>query len=152
MLTSADKLFERLAITDEGCWEFLGGRTGANYGMVSMGSRNLRGAHVLAYEYFNEPVPDGLQVLHKCDNPPCCNPDHLFVGTLQDNKDDEVAKGRHAYGERVGNHKLTEEDVHEIRELLSQGYSLASIGRAFDVTKQAIYWIREGKNWGWLND
>lgn len=151
MCTIADKLFDNLAITDEGCWEFVGGRTGANYGAVSIRKFEQKGAHIIAFEYFNGPIQKGMQVCHSCDNPPCCNPEHLFLGTYQDNKNDEVAKGRHAFGERVGNSKLTEEEVIEIRQLLVQGYSLASIGRAFNVTKQAIWRIREGLCWRHLN-
>lgn len=62
--------------------------------MVANGVR--RGAHCLVWEYTYGPVPDGLHVLHRCDNPPCCNPEHLFLGTPLDNMRDKVAKGRHA--------------------------------------------------------
>lgn len=149
--TATDKLFNNLAITDEGCWEYIGGRTGSNYGAISLGKDFQIGAHIIAYEYFNdESVPKGIKICHTCDNPPCCNPEHLFAGTVQDNKDDEVAKERHVHGETHGCAKLTEEDVFEIRGLIGGGYSLAQVGRQYGVTTQAIYLIKTGKNWGWL--
>lgn len=149
MFDIVDKLFDRLVETDSGCWVFVGARTGSNYGAVWKDGAN-KSAHILSYEYHYGPVPKNMMVLHRCDNPPCCNPKHLFLGTHKDNKDDEVAKGRHVYGERVGNHKLTEEDVRAIRLLLAQGFSLAYIGDKFNVTRQAIYRIKCGLSWSWL--
>lgn len=144
------KLLDRVAISDTGCWEFIGGRTGDRYGVISFGRGRQRGAHVISYEYYVGPIPKGAFVCHSCDNPPCCNPKHLFLGSHQTNKDDEIAKDRHVYGERVGNHKLSQDDVREIRFLIAKGYSLAFIGRKFDVTRQAIFYIKSGKNWSYL--
>lgn len=151
MRTIADKLFDNLAITDEGCWEFVGGRTGANYGVVSIRKFEQKGAHVVSFEYFNGPVQKGMQICHSCDNPPCCNPEHLFLGTCQDNKDDEIAKGRHVFGEKGGNSKLTEGDVLEIKKQLSLGATQYSLAKQFKVTKQAIWRIKEGLCWRHLN-
>lgn len=146
----AEKLSEQLVETETGCWEYTGGRTGSNYGVVCFGHTKQRGAHVISYELTFGPVPKGMQVCHRCDNPPCCNPDHLFLGTPQDNKNDEIAKGRHVYGERVGNHKLTESDVIEIRKLIEAGHSLKGIGLLYGVTGEAIWAIKNRKNWAWL--
>jgi hypothetical protein len=146
----ADKLSQLLLETESGCWEFIGGRTGSGYGAYTEGRTYYKGAHVVAFELENGAVPDGMFVLHKCDNPPCCRPDHLFLGDHQTNKDDEVAKGRNVYGERVGNHKLTEDDVRHIRQLLAAGESLSAIGRKFNVTHASIYYIKISRNWGWL--
>lgn len=145
-----DKLFDRLVVTDSDCWEFVGGRTGAGYGALWIGDGKCKGTHVISYELHKGPVPVGMKVCHTCDNPPCCNPKHLFLGTTQDNKNDEIAKDRHVYGERVGNHKLTEDDVRAIRVLLEEGFTLSYIGERFNVTKQAIYRIKHGLSWGWL--
>jgi hypothetical protein len=93
-MTLVDKLCNNLLEVESGCWEFIGGRTGSGYGAITNGRGYYKGAHVLAYEIENGPIPEGKFVLHSCDNPACCRPEHLFLGTLQDNKDDEVAKGR----------------------------------------------------------
>jgi hypothetical protein len=69
----------------------------------------------LAWELANGPIPDRLWVLHRCDNPACINPGHLFLGTAKDNCDDKIAKGRDARGETAGNSRLTEADVRAIR-------------------------------------
>ena len=82
------------------CWVWTGAC--APYGRIREGARGspFLVTHRLAWELSNGPVPDGLMVLHTCDNPPCVNPDHLWLGTAKDNKADEIAKGRHAHGDR----------------------------------------------------
>lgn len=81
---------------DEACWEWQAARNSGGYGWFRFGpSRTSTGAHRVAYELVNGPIPAGLGVLHRCDNPPCCNPAHLFLGTNQDNVTDKVNKGRH---------------------------------------------------------
>jgi hypothetical protein len=78
------------------CWVWTGGVDGGGYGQFRLRSRvPMVKAHRLAWELIVGPVPDGLWVLHKCDNPPCCHPGHLFVGTPSDNARDAIAKGRH---------------------------------------------------------
>lgn len=144
-----DKLFDRLVITDSGCLEFVGARTGAGYGAVCTEGKTL-GAHRITYEFFNGDIPKGLIIRHDCDNPACCNFEHLSLGTVQDNKNDEMLRDRHVYGERVGNHKLTEDDVRLIRSMLDEGLSLRFIGDKFNVTPQAIHRIKSGLSWGWL--
>lgn len=100
------------------CWPWRGSITRGGYGQLSHGSAAVY-AHRIAYLLWNGPIPDRQLVLHRCDNPPCCNPTHLFLGTHQDNADDCVAKGRSRgrspVGERMWNSKLTEALVREIR-------------------------------------
>lgn len=104
-----------------GCWEWQGGKKskikGRDYGVVWMRGKK-RNAHKIAWEYSNGPVPDGLFVLHSCDNPPCCNPEHLFLGTHLDNVKDCISKGRgnREKGQDRYNAKLSEKDILEIRE------------------------------------
>ena len=109
--------------TESGCILWAGCKNAAGYGVFSSGknwSRN-RLAHRIAYERKNGPIPEGLKVLHRCDNPPCINPDHLFLGTDADNVADKVAKGRGASGERNGHSKLKASMVLEIREQHATG-------------------------------
>lgn len=92
---------------DDGCWPWLRSRNSAGYGHVKLPGRIMRGAHRVAYVLGSgHPIPQGMFVCHHCDNPVCCNPSHLFIGTHQDNVDDKVAKGRQARGERMTAAKL----------------------------------------------
>jgi hypothetical protein len=82
----------------EGCWEWQGARLPHGYGHLSVPDRGHVNAHRIAWELTNGEIPDGLWVLHHCDNPPCVRPDHLFLGTAQDNVDDSIRKGRRSGG------------------------------------------------------
>jgi len=73
------------------------------YGRFGVGAKMIR-SHRVSYEIHRGPIPDGLCVLHECDNPTCVNPQHLFVGTHQDNADDKMAKGRHTNGNTEKTH------------------------------------------------
>ncbi len=87
-------IYDRLGPpTETGCTEYQGGRDPKGYGVAWNGQR-LRRAHRLIWELTHGPIPDGMLVLHRCDNPPCCNIDHLFLGTARDNSRDMIAKGR----------------------------------------------------------
>jgi hypothetical protein len=164
-------------LRDDECWVFQGPLTGGGYGIVwervSGKSRN-RGAHRVSWEVANGPIPDGMQVLHRCDNPPCCNPSHLFLGSARDNLLDMSQKGRHfsrtkpervargerngqhthpertARGERTSSHKVTAEQVKAIRQRLAIGESGRALARAYRVDKKTIYRIRDGMSWSWL--
>lgn len=91
----AERFWEKVRKSD-GCWEWTGSRNAAGYGKLSegaAGSPRLR-AHRVSWELANGPVPAGLWVLHRCDNPPCVRPDHLWLGTRLDNMQDCARKGR----------------------------------------------------------
>lgn len=108
--------------------------------------------HRLAYELINGPIAEGHVVLHRCDNPPCCNPAHLLEGTQSDNCVDMWLKGRGTnppvhLGEAAHSAKLCEADVREVRRLISAGFNDTEIGRRFDVAKSTIRMIRIGRNW-----
>jgi len=114
-----------------------------------------RYAHRVAYELIYGSIPQGLFVLHRCDNPPCVNPDHLFLGTMRDNVQDAVKKGRHILGERVGVAKLTSEQVREIRARAryvprKHGSNLASLAQEYGVSPTEISRILRRKRWGHL--
>ena len=90
------------------------------------------------------PIPEGLNVLHRCDSPPCRNIDHLFLGTDADNMVDKVAKGRHPRGERYANAKLTEARVRNIRASSMQSRGLAA---KYGVSENLISLVRHRKAW-----
>ncbi len=81
---------------DTDCWEWQNATNNIGYGMFRWKTGKMRTAHRASYELHKGPIPAGLSVCHKCDNPKCVNPDHLWVGTLKDNAQDMVAKGRNA--------------------------------------------------------
>ena len=103
---------------DEECWPYMGARTSDGYGSFHVDLKIIN-AHRFAYILFVGPIPKDLFVLHKCDNPPCCNPKHLFLGTNKDNILDAAKKGRLIYpslkGEFHPGAKLTDGIVIEIR-------------------------------------
>jgi len=95
--------------------------------------------------HFGE-IPDGLWVLHHCDNRACVRPDHLFLGTCQDNHDDCAAKGRNRVGEKAGMSKLTIADVREIRKLEGL-FTHKKIAANYGVSRSNIGQILSGKTW-----
>ena len=106
----------------------------------------MRLAHRLSYENYIDEIPDGMLVCHKCDNRKCINPNHLFVGTQSDNRNDMYQKGRgvHRKGERHHNHKFTEDDVIFIRSSDIRNMDLAE---KFNVSRSAISDIRCRRRW-----
>lgn len=101
--------FERKFVRGEGCWNWTAGKDRDGYGRFTVPGRGswLR-AHRFSYELFVGAVPEGMQVLHRCDNPSCVRPDHLLLGVQQDNADDMVQKGRQAKGLAHGRHTKPE--------------------------------------------
>jgi hypothetical protein len=135
-----------------GCWEWQGHRDDRGYGTVSLWGRKHR-AHRAAYMLLVGPVPDDLEVCHRCDNPPCVNPDHMFLGTHAENMADAKAKGRSARGERVSGAKLTEDDVREIRRRYREGgITQSELGREYGLTQGGIGHIVLGTRWAHVRD
>lgn len=149
--TIKQKLERLTAIQDDGCWMFLGPWNSHGYGHLSYDGQVFR-AHRISYELHCSPVPEGKMVLHKCDHRYCINPEHLFIGTGQDNVDDMVTKGRDAFGDNFGENngqaRLTEDEVRQIRRLLaSERFTQDEIGDMFGVTRGAVKMIKYGKTW-----
>lgn len=104
-------------------------------------------AHRFSWELHNGPIPAGLSVCHRCDNPPCVNPAHLFLGTHAENMADRNAKGRQARGDRSPVSKLTTDDVREIKRAIANRENQTALARRFGVSHVQISHIRHGKTW-----
>lgn len=133
---------------DAECWNWVG-KKGHGYGRFWYNGKTIR-AHRFSYELFFGNVPDCLFVLHKCDNPGCVNPDHLFLGTLLDNSRDMIAKGRGGdqKGEKNPAAKLTMKDVLEIRSLYASGnFTQKQIAQKYNIALSTANQIIIGKRW-----
>lgn len=143
LIGPADVFWERATKTD-GCWVWSGTRNSYGYGVFLLpGERPVR-AHRHAYELTHGPIPDGLVVMHSCDNPPCINPTHLSLGGRGDNNRDAKAKGRNAAGEANGHAKLTAAQVADIRR---DARTQRAIAAQYGVDESTISQIRAGKRW-----
>lgn len=145
----------------EGCWLWNAGTHTHGYGVLGVGPKTYYG-HRLAWTFFVGPIPDGLCVLHNCpggDNPLCCRPSHLFLGTHADNMADMAAKGRSAAGERNGarrhpeairrgaangNARLTEKAVREMRRM---GGNQRQIAERFGVHESTVSLVLGRRTW-----
>ena len=144
------RLWKRVVKTAN-CWEWVGYRNSTGYGQIYHNSK-LRLTHRVAWELSNGPIPDGMVVCHKCDNPPCCNPDHLFLGTMADNSADMVNKGRHHpvsfKGENNPSHKLTAAQVAEARSVYGAGgIGYRTLAKRYGVTRTTLKCAITGKSW-----
>lgn len=133
------------------CWIWTAKKDKLGYGHFKLDGK-MKLAHRVSYT-LSKDNPGDLCVLHKCDNPSCVNPDHLFLGTISDNNKDARDKGRHKFGftvrasEENGNNKLMQADVDKIRELILEGKSNRYIAEIFSVHHSTISCIRTGKRW-----
>lgn len=151
----ADRFFDRVGCkTESGCILWNGQFSEGGYGVISYKTGrtgNSVRANRVAYELMVGPIQDGLFVLHRCDNPPCINPTHLFLGTVADNSKDMVVKGRSARGERHGSAAVTESTVLELRERYRQGgISKRSLAREYGIGESALAHILKRRSWSHL--
>ena len=145
--TTIERLLSKID-RSSGCWNWTAGKDSDGYGQMRVGGRK-RLCHRLSYEEHRGVIPAGQCVLHRCDNPACINPEHLFLGTQPQNIADMIAKGRDRKaclkGEAHSQAKLTEADVIEIRA--AQGLSQTRLGAIYGVSPSQIGQILRRENW-----
>lgn len=140
-----------MPVTETGCWLWAGYRNPKGYGVLGIGRATYL-AHRASYEEYVEIIPEGLNVLHRCDNPPCINPRHLFLGTQKDNVDDMDAKGRRViptkFGQSHGNSRLTDAAVERIAVDLVMGVlPQKKISKKHGLSQQHVSDINRGNIW-----
>lgn len=122
-----------------GCWLWTGAQQYYGYGELSVGKNRHVRAHRYSYQLAYGPIPKGLVVCHRCDNPPCVRPDHLFLGTHRQNVLDKLGKRRHTWGDGHPNTRLSEAQVAEIRRRYAEGgISQGQLGRDYGVHGSTI--------------
>lgn len=156
-MSAFDRVMARIRVVSTGCWEFTGARNSAGYGIVGLGGREKPNdrAHRVVFRHFKGEIPKGFYVCHSCDNPPCCNPEHLFAGSPKDNRLDCKRKGRdqappvnhHLRGERHYAARFTADQVEQIRRELEEGGVANQIAKRFGVSRDAIGKIKRGERW-----
>jgi hypothetical protein len=140
------RFWSRVTKPSDGCWEWTAARFPVGYGKVALprakqgGHGKTEGAHRIAWILTNGPIPDGLWVLHHCDNRLCCRPDHLFLGTCRDNTQDASKKGRlvGSRGMRPPNAKFTDSEADNIRCRVAAGERRTALAREFSVDRSVI--------------
>lgn len=130
--------FESNFVKSAGCWNWQSGLAHNGYGRFKINYMSVK-AHRFAYELYLGPIPDGLLVMHMCDNRQCVNPDHLTVGDQKENVRDCVVKGRRG--------KLQPADIPEIRKLIGAKVPISDIAAQYKVDRDTISAIGSGKAW-----
>ncbi len=131
-------IWERIIITENDCWEWQGSKDQRGYGLVNRNCGESR-AHRLSYREFKGEIPFGMVVRHKCDYPPCCNPEHLIVGTMGDNMQDCVERGRHRYVIPPSPNRASQQLVENVLALHKQGVHKVTIANETDIALSTVY-------------
>jgi len=141
-----ERFWSRVHKTDT-CWLWMGTITTGGYGRIQVNCK-LICTHRLSWEMRYGKIPKGMFALHKCDVPNCVNPNHLYIGTTQDNMNDKVNRGRSPRGESHGNNRLKESQIRSIRKINSFDiFTQAEIGKIFSVARETTRDIINKKIW-----
>jgi len=141
-----DRLMDKVSPEpNSGCWLWAACTNKQGYGFLRVDGKN-KYAHRLSYEFHCDEIEDGMLICHKCDNPSCVNPEHLFAGTRVENSQDMVKKGRGPVqdGEKNPSAKLTKDQVVEIKSAVG---SQRSIAEKYGITQSNVSLIKRGKSW-----
>lgn len=150
--STVERFWARVEKTEGGCWVWKGIRKYGYGAFVPVEGFHQVAAHRFAYEACVARIPPGMCVLHKCDNPPCVNPEHLFLGTHADNVADKVRKGRQPRGSDIGTSKLTEDKVRRMRKLYETKLcTTKELARLFGVRQPSVWKIVNRESWEWLD-
>lgn len=144
------KFWNRTVVHADSCWLF-SSTWDDGYGTIYLANKRRQGSHRVSYAIHYGLVPDGLFVCHKCDNPQCVRPDHLFLGTNQDNGMDATVKGRRKGVNRGSANAMSilrESDISEIHRLFRSGSSRREIAKLFKTSHRHISTILIGRLWG----
>ena len=134
----------------EGCWLWMASLCGHGYGAFVLRRGKHMQAHRFSWMIHNGPIPKGMCVCHHCDNPRCVNPEHLFIGTVKDNTQDMIKKGRKApcNGENNGRAKLTIDQVLYARDMyFIKRISHRAIAKMMGISQSAMYDAIKGRHW-----
>ena len=129
---------------ETGCWEWIAGKSASGYGHFKINNKQ-HVAHRVAYEIYNGLIPDGMFILHKCDNPLCVNPEHLEIGTHQDNMYDKVSKNRQSRSTR----RTT---VEEKINIINDSRNSKEVALSYNLTYRTVKRIREKARKGFYNN
>lgn len=144
-----NELYSKILKQDNGCWVWIGSKNHTGfygYGAIHWKNKTYL-VHRFIYEMCKGKIPNGMDLCHKCDNPPCCNPEHMFVGTRSDNMRDSYEKGRSPRGEKHYKAKLKTLDIISIRE---DPRKYIVIAKDYGVGARQISYIKKGKSWSWV--
>lgn len=161
-MTLQDKFSGSYVVESNGCWRWTKGRHAHGYGVINtrIGGRNKQyRANRVSYEIAKGPIPGGMFVLHRCDNPSCVNPEHLFLGTQRDNMRDCISKGRHVNQNRTWptgsahhNSKLSDNLVRTIRVHHGLGLYYREIAKMLSLNISTVYRVATHKVWAHVED
>lgn len=136
---------------EDDCWNWTASCDSSGYGSFTvheLGGRKTWSAHRMAFSLKRGAIPNGLHVLHHCDNRRCTNPKHLFLGTNDDNNRDKMEKGRQAKGEASGRANLSEADVRFLREAVRSGNAVTTLAKQAKLPHCTVYSAVYGETWG----
>lgn len=158
--TIEQRFWAKTSKQSNGCWQWTGATDTKGYGRFHVWRMGTILAHRYAWQLTNGLIPEGMFACHRCDNPACVNPEHIFIGTAEENTRDMLTKQRHSRGESHGdkirradrgNRKLSPDDVVAIRAELKRGERQRDIARAFGISQGAVSQINRGATWGHVN-
>lgn len=132
---------------NSGCWLWDAAHFSNGYTRFAKTTDKTVLGHRMSYELFCSGIPDNAFVCHKCDNPSCVNPDHLFLGDAKKNMDDKVNKNRQAYGSKIRELKLTREQALEI---YNSSLSIGSLAKMYNVPYAIVWGIKKDKTYKWI--